>query len=170
MFLTWTRLNGVSRGTRINFFAFLQHHVGGTEQHVLAVSMGDAAHRAHRAGDDDHGVGRIRAAGKWRVHAFEVVRLDPDGQAQAVGQFLGDDLLGVVAHHDMDFVLARVEIIEQPLRVKRAAGSGDGNENFHCTDYDQVAQNGQLIPLVLEFRGSITSTRTTTGRIELETA
>ena len=83
---------------------------------------------------------------------------------------IGNDLLGVIAHHDMQFVLARLEIIKQPLRVKRAAGSGDGNENFHCTDYDQVAQNGQLIPLVLEFRGSITSTRTTTGRIELETA
>jgi hypothetical protein len=49
---------------------------------------------------------------------------------QAVGQFHGDDLLRVIAQHDMDFVFARIQIIEQPLRVKRAGGSGDGNENF----------------------------------------
>jgi hypothetical protein len=32
--------------------------------------------------------------------------------------------------HDVYFVPARVEIVEQPLRVQRAAGSGDGNENL----------------------------------------
>ena len=66
--------------------------------------------------------------------AFMLLRLcvlHPGGQAQAAGQFLGDDLLRVIALHDVDFVRARVEIVEQPLRVKRAAGSGDGNENFH---------------------------------------
>jgi hypothetical protein len=30
----------------------------------------------------------------------------------------------------VDFVFARIQIIQQPLRVKRAGGSGDGNENF----------------------------------------
>ena len=131
MFLTWTRLKGVSRGTRINFLLFLQHHVGGAQQNVLAVTVRDAAHRAHRAGDDDHGIRRIRAAGERRVHAFDVVRLDPGGQAQAAGQFLGNDLLRVIAHHDVQFVPARVEIVEQTLRVKRATGSGDGNQDFH---------------------------------------
>jgi hypothetical protein len=29
-------------------------------------------------------------------------------------------------------MLARIQIIEQPLRVKRAAGSGDGHENFQA--------------------------------------
>jgi hypothetical protein len=28
-------------------------------------------------------------------------------------------------------VLARVKIVQQALRVKRAAGSGDGNQNLH---------------------------------------
>jgi hypothetical protein len=27
-------------------------------------------------------------------------------------------------------MLARIQIIQQPLRVNRAAGPGDGNENF----------------------------------------
>ena len=92
--------------------------------------MRDAAHRAHGAGDDDHRVRRIRAAGERRVHAFQPVRFHAVGQAQAAGQFLGDDLLRVVALHDVDFMRARVEIVEQPLRIKRAAGSGDGDENF----------------------------------------
>ena len=67
--------------------------------------------------------------------AFMLLRLcvfTPVGQAQTAGQFLGDDLLRVVAQHDVDFVGARVEVVEQPLGVKRAAGSGDGNENFHA--------------------------------------
>ena len=37
--------------------------------------------------------------------------------------------------HDMDFVRARIEIIEQALRVKRAAGPGDGNKYFHCANH-----------------------------------
>jgi len=53
-------------------------------------------------------------------------------QFQPVGQFHRDDLLRVIAQHDMDFMLARIQIIEQPLRVKRAGGSGDGDKNFHC--------------------------------------
>src|ERR1044071_4721493 len=93
--------------------------------------MRDAAQRAHRAGDDDHRVRRVRAAGERGVHGFEIVRLDPYGQAQATGQFLRDDLLRVVALHDVDFVRARVEIVEQPLRVERAAGTGEGYEDFH---------------------------------------
>jgi hypothetical protein len=32
----------------------------------------------------------------------------------------------------VDFVCARVEVVEQPLGVKRAAGSGDGNEYFQA--------------------------------------
>jgi len=55
------------------------------------------------------------------------------GQAQAAGQFHGDDLRRVMAHHDVDFMRARIQIIEQPLRVKRAAGSGDGNEDFQVS-------------------------------------
>ena len=39
-------------------------------------------------------------------------------------------MLRVVAQHDVDFMFARVQIIEQPLRVKRAGSTGDGNENF----------------------------------------
>lgn len=31
----------------------------------------------------------------------------------------------------MNLVLGRVEVVEQALRVKRTAGSGDGDKNFH---------------------------------------
>src|SRR5687767_4991786 len=31
----------------------------------------------------------------------------------------------------MDFVLSRIKIIQQPLRIKRAAGSRDGNKDSH---------------------------------------
>ncbi len=90
------------------FLPFLQRHVGGAEQHVLAVAVRDAAHRAHRAGDDDHRVRRIRAAGERCVHAFERVRFHAVGQFQSTRQFFGDDLLRVIALHNVDFVLARV--------------------------------------------------------------
>jgi hypothetical protein len=32
----------------------------------------------------------------------------------------------------MDFVLARVQIVEQALRINRAAGPGDGDKNFQA--------------------------------------
>ena len=51
-------------------------------------------------------------------------------EAEAIGQFFREHLLRVIAHHDVNFVLARVEIVEQALGIKRAAGSGDGNEYF----------------------------------------
>jgi hypothetical protein len=38
---------------------------------------------------------------------------------------------------------ARIQIIEQPLRVKRAAGSGDGNEYFHCVNHAASARRKQ---------------------------
>jgi hypothetical protein len=47
----------------------------------------------------------------------------------------------------MDFVRARIEIIEQALRVKCAAGSGDGNENFHRVEnYVRTAHGKQAVP------------------------
>lgn len=54
------------------------------------------------------------------------------GQAQAAGQFRSHHLMGVITHHHVDFVLARVQIIEQPLGIQRAAGSGDGNKDLQC--------------------------------------
>ncbi len=78
--------------------------------------------------------------------AFMLLRLcvlHARGQAQAAGQFPGDDLLRVIAQHDVDFVLARIQIVEQPLRVKRAAGPGDGNENFHCVNHAAITRRKQ---------------------------
>ena len=121
MFLTWIKAQRRFARDENQFFLFLQHHVRGAQQNILAVTVRDAAHRAHGAGNHDHRVRRIRAAGERRVHAFETVRFHARRQSQAVRQFLRDDLLRVIAQHDMDFVLARIQIVEQPLRVKRAA-------------------------------------------------
>ena len=104
------------------------HDVGGAQQNVLAVTVSDAADRAHRAGDDHHGVGRVRAAGKRRIHALESVRADAWRQSQAAGQFFLDDGLGIVAEHDVDFIPGGIEIIEQALSIKQPARSGDGNQ------------------------------------------
>jgi hypothetical protein len=58
------------------------------------------------------------------------VGLRARGQPQALRQFQADDLLGVLAQHDVDVVVARIQVVEQPLRVNRAGGSGDGDEYF----------------------------------------
>ena len=109
----------------------LQRHVGRAQQHILAESVGDPPQRAHGAGDDDHGVHRIGTAGEGSVHAAQSVRLRAFRQPQAAGQFLGQDDLGIAAQHEVDFVLTRIQMVQQPLGIKRAAGAGDGNEDFH---------------------------------------
>jgi len=108
----------------------LQHHVGGAEQEIVAGPVRDAPQRAHRAGDDHHGVRRIRSAGKRGVHAVTVVGPGARGQPQAGGQFFGEDLRRIVAEHDMDVMRPRVQVVQQPLRVEGAAGAGDGDQDF----------------------------------------
>src|SRR5262245_22293792 len=61
------------------------------------------------------------------------MRLDAGREAQTTWQFLANDLLSVVAEHHMDFMRSRVEVIKQPLRVKRTAGPGDGDKDFQSS-------------------------------------
>ena len=117
-------------GHQDELLLLLQHHIGGAQQDVLAVAVGDAAQRAHGAGNHDHRVGRVRAAGERRVHALQVVRCHARWKPQAAGQFLGDHCWRVVAEHHVDLVLGGIQVVEQTLGVKRAAGSGDGDEYF----------------------------------------
>ena len=107
---------------------FLQHDVGGPQQDIVAVAVRDPAERAHAARDDDHRVRSIGAARKWGVHALQIVRDRAGRQAQAAGKFLGDHRRRVAAEHDVKLVLAGIEIVEQALSVKGAAGSGDGDK------------------------------------------
>jgi hypothetical protein len=58
------------------------------------------------------------------------MRLDTGGQPQAAGEFLGQHRLGVVADDDMDFVQARIQIVEQALRVDGSTGPGHGDKDF----------------------------------------
>lgn len=93
--------------------------------------MGDAAEGAHRAGDDDHRVEGIRAAGERGMHGAEVVRDDAGLESEAAVEFLLEHHGGVAAEDDMDFVLGRVEGIEQALGVEGATGSGDSDDDSH---------------------------------------
>ena len=61
---------------------------------------------------------------------FTLCSLRPGVKFQPVRQLLRNDLLRVIAEHDVDFVSARIQIVQQALRVERAAGSGDGDENL----------------------------------------
>jgi len=108
--------------------AFLQHDVGGAQEHIVAVTVRNPSQRAHAARDNDHRVGGIGAAGKGRVHALEVVRDGARGQAQPPGQFLGNHRWRVAAQDNIDLVLAGIQVVEQPLGVERAAGSGNGDK------------------------------------------
>ncbi len=114
------------------FLLLFQRHISSAEQNILAVTVRNASHRSHRAGDHDHHVGGIRAAGERSIHAFDAVRFHAVTEFQSIGQFRGDDLLRVVADDDVDFVCAGVEVVEQALGIERAAGSGDGNKNFQA--------------------------------------
>jgi len=105
-------------GYQDQLFLFFQNHVGGAEQDVFAITVGDAGHGAHGAGDHNHGVGRIGAAGEGCVHAFDGMRLDAFRRTKSAGQFHVDDLLGVVAQNDMDFRVGGVQVVEQALGVQ----------------------------------------------------
>lgn len=111
------------------FFLFLQDDIGGAQQDIFAITMGDPAEGPHAAREDDHGVGRVGTAGKGRVHALQAMSDGSGGEAQAARQFFADNGLGVSAQDNMEFVLARVEVIQQTLSVEDAAGSGYGNED-----------------------------------------
>jgi len=45
--------------------------------------------------------------------------------------FLSGNLFRVSAHHEMDFVRAGVDLIEQSLQINRAAGTGGRDDKFH---------------------------------------
>src|SRR5205823_3096736 len=89
-----------------------------------------------------------RAAGERCVHAFEVVRLRARRQAESLRQFLRDDRLAVAGDDHVEVMWARVEIVEETLGVKRAAGACDGNNDFQSgksisAHYGEVELSGQ---------------------------
>ncbi|GDY19509.1 hypothetical protein LBMAG56_08540 [Verrucomicrobiota bacterium] len=42
--------------------------------------------------------------------------------------------MGVIAQHDVNFVVGGVEVVEQTLGVKRAAGTGDGDQDSQAEE------------------------------------
>jgi len=99
------------------FFLFLKDYISSAQQNILAIAMSDAAQGAHAAWNDDHGIRGIGAAGKRRVHALKIMRSCSRWKTKTSRQFLSDDHLGIIAQHDVDFMLFWVKIIEQPLGI-----------------------------------------------------
>ena len=122
------QIEGCFAGDKDELLAFFQNDVGSAEQHVFAVAVGDSAERPHAARDDHHGVGSAGSAGKRGVHALEVVGSHTRRPAQAAGKFFGYNRRSVMAEHDVDLVLGRIEIVEQTLGIQRTAGSGDSDK------------------------------------------
>ena len=120
-------------GHQDQFLFFFEDDISGAEQDIFAIPMRNAAERAHGAGNNNHGVGWVGAAGERGVHAFERMRPCTGRQAQASGQFFGQDSMGVGAEDDIDLVLGGIEVVQQALGVKSAAGAGDGNKNSQNT-------------------------------------
>jgi hypothetical protein len=59
------------------------------------------------------------------------VSLHARREPQALGQLFRKDLLRVIADDEMHFMLRHRQIVEQPLGIKGATGTCDGNENSH---------------------------------------
>ena len=77
------------------------------------------------------------------------MRLHACGETQSIRQFLTDDLLCVIAHHHMEFVRGGINVIEQTLRIKRSAGSSNGDEDFQImislrTQYGGIGDDKQV--------------------------
>ena len=67
------------------FLVFLEHHIGGAEQGVFAVAVGNATEGAHGAGEDDHRIKGIGAAGERDIHALGRMQWHALGELQSIG-------------------------------------------------------------------------------------
>ena len=86
--------------------ALLEGHIGGALNEARCSSVGNAAQRSDAAGDDDHGIGRIRPAGNVRSDIavgllLNLCRGRADDLMEQVGaafdaEFLGHDAQGAV--------------------------------------------------------------------------
>jgi hypothetical protein len=113
------------------FLFFFKHDIGGAEEDIFAIAVSDAAEGAHTARNYNHSVARIRATGEGRVHAFDAVAVNAIGDFEALGKFLGDDGVGVVADEKIYFMPARIEIFEKALGIDNSAGTGDCEDDLH---------------------------------------
>src|SRR5580765_5651325 len=97
--------------------------------------MSNPCQSSHAAWNNHHGVQWIGAAGKRNVHALKPMSLNARWELQTVSEFGGNDRLRVLAQNDVDFMLLRVQIIEQTLRVDCPARASHGQEDSHgiCT-------------------------------------
>ena len=62
---------------------------------------------------------------------------DTGPQRQTLRQFLGEHGGRVLAEDDVHIMLGRIEMVEQPLGIDRAAGTGDGDEETHDATMDR---------------------------------
>ena len=72
-------------GAEDEFLILLEHHIGGAEQGVFAVAVGNAAEGTHGAGQDDHCIKGIGAAGERDIHALGRMQWHALGKLQSIG-------------------------------------------------------------------------------------
>ena len=116
------------------FPAFFEEDVSGSEDGGIGGACGDAGEGPHGAGANDHGIEAGGSAGEGDVHGSIAVLDDGIGDAEGA-EFFDDDLFGVVAEDEMDFVVSGGDEVEQALEVDGTAGSGGCDDQFHSAGY-----------------------------------
>ena len=109
---------------------FLEENIGGAKDQILACACCDPSHRPHRAGDDDHAVKEGAPAGEGSIHRLLAVFYDAGRQIQ-FPDLLTDHLLGVGGEDEVDLMPSLAEMMQEPLQVDRATGSGGGKDEAH---------------------------------------
>ena len=138
----------VQRGfadTEDEWAAFLEADIGGALDEVLGDAVSDAGEGSHGAGQDDHAVAWIRAAGDGcayvlvgQLHDFcgaSAEELFYQGIAAADGGLLSEDAESAGADDEVDAGYAGVgfESEEHVARENCAAGAGDGEREIFST-------------------------------------
>ncbi len=130
--------------------AFLEADGGGALDEVLREAVGDAAERSHGAGQDDHAVGGVGAAGDAGAYVLMGELRDLGGacaeellneavRAVQAGLF-GEHTQGAGADDEVDVGYAGIgfERQEHVAGEERATGSSDGKGEIFSTDFFRV--------------------------------
>jgi len=115
--------------------SFLEGHVGGSQQKVVRVRVGDVGKGFHRTGRDHHAVGRERPAGDGGEKIGGIVDFVRQGLdvPQAEVGFGPKDLCGGLGYEERGADVGdRTEGFQKAHAVDHAGSSGDAdNQAFH---------------------------------------
>ena len=114
--------------------ALLEHHVGGAVDEVLAVAVGDAGERVHRAGHHRHAVGLERTGGDLGAHVAGAMHDAGEGTyvLYSVAGLVLERALRPLADDEVGFDLAALERLKHPHAEDGAGRAGHAdNEPPH---------------------------------------